>query len=140
MDPQIEVGHFFEKISVWREESHREFSNILTLHSSSINMSITNLLEEVGDLKDKLSAMTRERNNLLETGHNLSKSQRNNELPGSEPLSETKEIHIKDSQEELSQRHAVGAKKKQNVEIPLISSETVDISFNEDQIWILLKM
>ena len=72
MDAQSEVGHFLDKLIVWREESHREFSNVLQFHSSSINKGISNLVEEVNDLQVKLSVITKERNDLLETVHNLS--------------------------------------------------------------------
>lgn len=69
MGSQSELGNFFEKLNMWREESHREFSNILHYHGSSINKGINHLVEEVSDLKVKLSVITRERNHLLETVH-----------------------------------------------------------------------
>ena len=44
MDAQGEVGgHFFEKLSLWREDSHREFSNVLQLHSNRIKKGIGDL-------------------------------------------------------------------------------------------------
>ena len=83
MDSQSEIGHLFEKLSVWREESHREFSNIITSHSRSINKGINDLVEEVTELKVELSIITSERNDLLETLQNLSNDikLRNAELP-----------------------------------------------------------
>ena len=81
MESQSEVRHFFEKLSIWREVSQREFSNIITFHNGNINKGINDLVEEVSDLKIKLSDVTRERNDLLETVHNLSEDikQRNAE-------------------------------------------------------------
>ena len=72
MDSQIELRNLFDKLRSWREESQREFSNIIVNHSSSINQGINSLIEEVCNLKEKLLIITSERNDLLETVDNLS--------------------------------------------------------------------
>ena len=120
MDPQSSSLHFFEELSTWREESHREFSNIITTHSSSINKGINALVEEVSELKIKLSVVTKERNDLLETVHNLSNDirQRNAELPCADPLLE--------AEEERSPRPEVIYDKEKNVEVSSINSENDD--------------
>ena len=98
MDSYNEVGHFFEKLNIWRNESHKEFSNIVKSHRNSINKCINDLAEEVEDLKDKLSVITRERNDLLETVHNLTKDigLRSAELHGQQELPQPEEINTND--------------------------------------------
>ena len=117
MDFSSEVGHFFEKLSTWREELNNEFSNILTFHSSSLRQGIKNLAEEVSDLKVELSIITKERNDLLETVHNLGNDirKRNAELP----LPEPEEIHSNDIPE-VEENHEL------RIETSNMQSETVD--------------
>ena len=67
MDYQSEVEHFIQKLSLWREESHKDFSNIIQFHSTNINEGINDLVQEVSNLKFNLSMITRERNDLIET-------------------------------------------------------------------------
>ena len=62
----------------WKEESQRQFSNIIDshsniidTHSSSIEKTINELLADVGDLQAQLSVITKERNDLLKTVKNL---------------------------------------------------------------------
>ena len=100
MDAQREVGLFLEKLSAWRDESHKEFSNIIKFHSSGINKGVNDLVEEVSDLKVKLSDVTKERNGLLETVHNLSNEirQRNDELNSPQLLLEHEELNMKETQ------------------------------------------
>ena len=97
---QSEVGHFFEKLSIWREESHRDFSNIIQFHSTTINKGISDLVQEVNNLKDDLSMITRERNDLLETVHNLSNGlrQRNIESQIRQPSPEPEVIEANDTE------------------------------------------
>merc|ERR1712018_586630 len=123
MDSQSEIGHFFQKLSIWRDESHKEFSNIITFHSSSISKGINDLVEEVSDLKAELSIITKERNDLLETVHNLSSDirKRSVELPNPQP--EPKEIHSNDISEAISPIPEV-EENEQNTEISNIQSET----------------
>ena len=100
MDAQREVGLFLEKLSAWRDESHKEFSNIINIHSSVINKGVNDLVEEVSDLKVKLSDVTKERDGLLETVHNLSNEirQRNDELNSPQLLLEHEELNMKETQ------------------------------------------
>ena len=136
MDYQIEVEGFFDKLSIWREESHKEFANILKFHSSSINKGFSHLVEEISDLKVELSVITKERNDLLETVHNLSNNvrQRSAELPISQPMRDPEEIQAKNFQEVITSSPEVEDNKEQSIEKSTISNETVDeddITFNE---------
>ena len=72
MDYQGEMGHFLEKLSIWREESQRELSKIIQFNGGSVNKGIHELVEEVNELKAELSIIKKERNGLLETVNNLS--------------------------------------------------------------------
>ena len=123
MDSQSEVEHFFEKLSNWREESHKELSNILQFHNSSINEAFNHLVQEVSDLKTKLAVITRERNNLLGTVHNLS-TDISAELAISQPMPEPEEIQAKDTQEVNIPKPEVEDNKGQNVEKSYIGFET----------------
>ena len=58
MDFQSEVTTLFEKLNLWREESQKEFSNIINYHSDSMNKGINDLIEQ-------LAAVTKERNELI---------------------------------------------------------------------------
>ena len=71
-DCQAQVGDFFEKLLTWRDESQRQFLNLVNDHSNSINEAINNLVTEVGDLQAQLSVTRKERNDLIETVKNMS--------------------------------------------------------------------
>ena len=137
MDSQSEIGHFFQKLSIWRDESHKEFSNIITFHSSSISKGINDLVEEVSDLKAELSIITKERNDLLETVHNLSSDirKRSVELPNPQTLPEPEEMHSNDVPEAISPILEVEEESEQNTEISNMiqseSGELDDITLNE---------
>ena len=66
-DCQSEVRVVFEKLSSLREESHRQFSDIIDSHGSSISQGIEELVKEVSDQQTELSVIRRERNGLLGT-------------------------------------------------------------------------
>ena len=66
-----EARDVFEKLSSLKEESHKQFSDIINSHSGSINKGIHDLIEEVSELKAELSVIRKERNVLLETVDNL---------------------------------------------------------------------
>ena len=66
-DCQNEIKEVFDKLSSWREQSHHEFSEIINAHSSNISKGISDLVEEVGELKAELSLIRKERNVLVET-------------------------------------------------------------------------
>ena len=94
MDTQTELRDLFEKLSSWRKESQREFSNIMNFHGIRINKGINDLVKEVGTLQNKLSAITKERNDLLVvvnfSGEN---GQQNVKSPNPQFLSESEEIN-----------------------------------------------
>ena len=69
---QSEVRHLLEKLSSWREESNRQFSNIIDSHTQNIDKGVNDLAEEVCDLRTKLTIITKERNDLLENVGKLS--------------------------------------------------------------------
>ena len=66
-DSQSEVRDLFSKLDSWMEESQRQFCTIINSHIRSITMSVDDLVEEVGRLKNELSAVKNERNVLIET-------------------------------------------------------------------------
>ena len=68
---QIEVNEVFDKLRSLREESLRQFSDIIDSHSSSISKRIGGLIEEVCDLRAELSVFRKEKHVLLETVDNL---------------------------------------------------------------------
>ena len=76
-----EIKYLLQKLTSWREETNRQFSNIIeshtrsmSVHTHKINMGvgINNLAEEVCDLRIKFSIISKERNNLLEKVDKLS--------------------------------------------------------------------
>ena len=58
---QGDVRHLFTKLHSWREESQREFSNIINSQSTVIGEGIQNLVEEVNGLQAQLSIITQGR-------------------------------------------------------------------------------
>ena len=68
---QLEALSLFEKQSSWREESNRQFSNILNSNSSIINKGINDLVRENSSLRAELSFVKNERSGLLKTVDNL---------------------------------------------------------------------
>ena len=73
-DLQGPVKKFYEKLILWRDESQREFLEIIDTHSNSINEAMNSLVEEVTDLQAQLSVTTKERNNLIETVKSMSET------------------------------------------------------------------
>ena len=63
-DCQGEVMDLFQKLASWKEESQRQFSNIMNFHSTSITNGISGLVGEFFDLKAQLSVTTKERDDL----------------------------------------------------------------------------
>ena len=74
---QSEVKYLLQQLRSWREESNRQFSNIIDSQTSNINKGINDLADEVGDLKTKLAVITQERNNLVRNVKKLSGENRN---------------------------------------------------------------
>ena len=121
MDFPSEARHLFDKLSIWRDDSHKELSNIIQVHNNTIN-------NDINDLRIRLSMITRERNDLLETVHNLNNDIRQrNVLYGTQP-----EVMHRKAIQAISPEAEVN--REQNVETSTISSETGysdDITFNE---------
>ena len=94
-DCQREVRVVFEKLTSLREESHRQFSDIINSHSGSISKGINELVQEVSDLKAKLSVNSKATNVLLETIDNLNGEirQLNSKLTIVHTLPEPEENH-----------------------------------------------
>ena len=98
---RTEVGSLFKKLSSWREESQREYANIIGSHSISIDECINDLEEEVSDLEERLADTTKERNDLLQRVDDLSGEirQLSAKLPIEELLQESEEQNSPFSQE-----------------------------------------
>ena len=62
---------FFDELGSWRDESQKQFSNIIESHNANIIEGISHLVAEVGGLQSQLSMTTKERNVLIETVKNL---------------------------------------------------------------------
>ena len=62
---------FFNELGSWRDESQKQFSNIIESHNANIIEGISHLVAEVGGLQSQLSMTTKERNVLIETVKNL---------------------------------------------------------------------
>ena len=62
-----EVRAFFMKLSSWKEESQRQLSYIMEQHSGSIDKVINDLVDEVCNLRERLSVITKEQNDFLGT-------------------------------------------------------------------------
>ena len=70
-DCEVEAKDFLSKLSSWKEESHRQLSNIINCHSSNISDGIKDLAEEVCSLQSEVSLIRKEKSVLLETVDNL---------------------------------------------------------------------
>ena len=99
---QMTFSHFYSKLSSWKEESQRMFSNILDSHSSiidshsiSVDQTINELSGDISNLQEQLSIITNERDNLLETVANLNGKivELSSKLPIMQPSKDTGEIH-----------------------------------------------
>ena len=66
-DCQGKVNDFFESLMMWRDESQKQFVNVVNTHSKIINEAISNLVGEASDLQAQLSVCRKERNELIET-------------------------------------------------------------------------
>ena len=67
-DSHREVRDSLKKLTLWKEESQRDFSYI----NICIDKGINDLIDEVCSLQDELSVTRRERNDLIQTVSNLS--------------------------------------------------------------------
>ena len=66
-DSQREVRELFSKLSSWMEESHRQFSTLITSNNEIITKGVDDLVEEVMTLQVELSTIKKEKNILIET-------------------------------------------------------------------------
>ena len=105
---QSQVRNLIQQLSSWKDESHRQMSNILSSHSRSIKHGFNGLAEEFNDLLAQVSVLREERNVLLETVDNL-----NNE------------IRQMSAKLNLAERQIQG-KDNCEVDIPVIKEECVE--------------
>ena len=74
-DCQDQVRNLINKLSSWRDESHKQMANIINSQSRSIYLGFNGLVKEFSDLEAEVSELRRERKVLMGTIDNL-----NNEL------------------------------------------------------------
>ena len=119
-DFQSEIRVLFEKLTSLREESHRQFSDIINSHGGSISDGINDLFAEVSNLQDELSVVRKERNVLLETVDNLNGEirQLNSKLTMAHSLPEPEENHDRHIQEEVGSEVDVPIEVEQDLERP----------------------
>ena len=63
-----EIGVFFKKLSAWsevREESQRQFCDIVSSYNASVSKGINDLITGFCDIQTKLSLVTNEKNELI---------------------------------------------------------------------------
>ena len=68
IDARCEISEMFRQLSSWskeREESQKQLDTLLTTFDHTINNKVNELNYEVDNLQDQLSAMTKERDDLL---------------------------------------------------------------------------
>ena len=98
---QIEQRYMFTRLKSWQEKSQREFSNFINSQSTIMDKSLGNLVEEVDELQTQLSAVKKERDNLLETVANMGSeiTKLHAKLPSPDALPDTEENPCQDAQE-----------------------------------------
>ena len=102
---QSQVKNLIKKLASWRDESHRQMSDIISSHGGSIDKGFSDLAEEFSDMQAHVSVLEKERNVLLETINNLNGEirQMSAKLPlaGPEVLEfDSPEVDIPDLKEE----------------------------------------
>ena len=73
-DSGCEIKELILKLTRWsreREQSQRWLDKLLSSYSGTVDKDINDLTKEVGHLKAQLSAVTEERNELLDTNTKL---------------------------------------------------------------------
>ena len=68
----IRARDLFLELGSWRDESQKQFSNIVNSHNTNIIKGINDLVAEIHGLQSHLSITTNEKNDLIETVKNLS--------------------------------------------------------------------
>ena len=66
-DGQIDIGDMFDQLVDWRNESNRQFSDILEFHRIGISKGMNILVKEVFDLRAELSVIREEKGVLIQT-------------------------------------------------------------------------
>ena len=127
-----EVRVVFEKLASLREESHRQFSDIINSHSGGISDGINTLFAEVSNLQEKLSVVIKERNVLLETVDNLNGEirQLNSKLTMAHSLPEPEENHDRHIQEEVGSEVDVPIEVEQDLERP-----DIDLDIDTEEVF-----
>ena len=72
-DCQSQVTKLIDKLYSWRDESHRQMSEILDYHRKGIDESFNNLFEEFSHLHGQVSTLREERGKLLMSVDSLNK-------------------------------------------------------------------
>ena len=86
-DYQNEAREVFQKLCLWREESHKQLSDIIDAHNTSLIKGINDLVERVDELQTELMVIKKERNVLLETVDHLNIEIRHHgaQIPNADP-------------------------------------------------------
>ena len=79
-DCQSQVTKLIEKLCSWRDESHRQMSDIISYHRNGIDESFNNLFEEFSHLQAQVSTLREERDILLKSEENHKTLKRNAKL------------------------------------------------------------
>ena len=104
-DCQSEVRVVFEKLDLWKEDSQKQFSNIIDSHSNSLTKGVNDLVIKVSNLQNDLLSIKMERNVLLQTVDKLNGEIRelNTMLTMAPPSPEHEENITQDTQEDNSE-------------------------------------
>ena len=70
-DYKSHVRDMINNLYSWRDESHRQMSNILSYHTKSIDKGLNDIVREVTDLQTQVAVLRNERKTLLETVNSL---------------------------------------------------------------------
>lgn len=68
---ESQVMGFIWRLTLWKDESKRQMSNIISIHSESIDKSFNELVEEFRNIEGHVSELKKERKVLLDTINNL---------------------------------------------------------------------
>ena len=98
---QSDMRYMFIWLKSWQEKSQKEFTNMINSQSTIIEQSLGTLVEKVNELQTQLSAVKKERDNLLETvatmGSDIAKLQA--KLPSPRALPDSEENPCQDAEE-----------------------------------------
>ena len=70
-DCPSQVLDIIKELSVWKDESHKQMSIIMSSHSSIVNKGFNDIGLEFSNLQAKVTTLTKERSVLLNTIQNL---------------------------------------------------------------------